>query len=435
MKIRLTLEIFDGEGELLSKETREIVKLSEEMEKGARSGIKVEDYRKIDSFIEAKVLEAQMKKMKKVCECGEERDLKLNGLRNRQVKTLNNDLQLKVPKVYCHRCNKYSQMGKGLLPEGSNINQDLEKVVLELVPLTTSYESLSELLWKLRGIKISAKEIERIVIERGKQIKDLQTKEYERIDEVLKEIKPEEVDRLYISADGMYVHSAEEDRESFEGKFGVVYSDEVANVNKGRNLLLNKRYCGSFYGKEDFGELLNVTAYKMGLDTAKEVVYVCDGDRSLWKIKEEHFEEAKGILDWDHISRNLNKALRVIEDKGKRKRRRKKIKNLLWEGEVGKSLSVLKRTIREEEKLTPEDRGRLKHLVEFKGYIENNLEWTINYGQAREEGYYISSSIMESTINSIAANRLKKKRSRKWLRAGADSVSRIMVSIKFYCYY
>ena len=143
MKIRVTLEIIDGEGELLSKETREIVKLSEEMEKGARSGIKVEDYRKIDSFVEAKVLEAQMKKMKKVCECGEEKGLKLNGLRNRQVKRLNNDLQLKVPKVYCHRCNKYRQMGKGLLPEGSNISQDLEKIVLELVPLTTSYESLS----------------------------------------------------------------------------------------------------------------------------------------------------------------------------------------------------------------------------------------------------------------------------------------------------
>lgn len=125
----------------------------EEMEKGARSGIEVEDYRKIDSFIEAKVLEVQMKKMKKVCECGEERDLKLNGLRDRQVKTLNNDLALKVPKVYCHRCNKYSQMGKGLLPEGSNIRQDLERIVLELVPLTTSHESLSELLWKLRGIK------------------------------------------------------------------------------------------------------------------------------------------------------------------------------------------------------------------------------------------------------------------------------------------
>lgn len=100
MKIRLTLEIIDGEGGLLSQETREIVKLNEEMEKGARSGIDVEDYRKIDSFIEAKVLDAQMKKMKKVCECGEEKDLKLNGLRNGQVKTLNNDLPLKVPKVY-----------------------------------------------------------------------------------------------------------------------------------------------------------------------------------------------------------------------------------------------------------------------------------------------------------------------------------------------
>lgn len=155
-------------------------------------------------------------------------------------------------------------MAKDKLPKDSNINQDLERLVLELVPLTTSYEALSELLFKLRGIRISPKEIERIVIQRGKQIKDMQTQEYQRIDEVLKDIKPKPPERLYISADGTYVHSAEKDSRSFEGKFGVVFTDTLAHISKNRNFLLNKRYCSSFYGKEDFGELLNISAYKDG---------------------------------------------------------------------------------------------------------------------------------------------------------------------------
>jgi hypothetical protein len=37
---------------------------------------------------------------------------------------------------------------------------------------------------------------------------------------------------------------------------------------------------------------------------------------------------------------------------------------------------------------------------------------------------------MESTINSIASHRLKKNRSRKWIRAGADGVSRVITAIK-----
>jgi hypothetical protein len=73
---------------------------------------------------------------------------------------------------------------------------------------------------------------------------------------------------------------------------------------------------------------------------------------------------------------------------------------------------------------------RLENLVEFKGYIENNRDYIIDYEKASSDGYLISSSVMESTINAIAANRLKKNRSRKWIRAGADGVSRVITAIK-----
>ncbi|MBI4947232.1 MAG: hypothetical protein HY840_12635 [Bacteroidetes bacterium] len=320
-------------------------------------------------------------------------------------------------------------MAKDKLPKNSNINQDLERLVLELVPLTTSYEALSELLFKLRGIRISPKEIERIVIQRGKQLKDMQTDEYQRIDDVLKETKPKPTDRLYISADGTYVHSAEKDSHDFEGKFGVVFTDTVAHISKNRNFLLSKRYCSSFYGKEDFGELLNLTAYKMGIDSAQEVIYICDGDKSLWKIKREHFPLALGILDWTHISRNLHKALVIIEDEKKRKAKTKHLKSLLYHGNTEKTLSCLNRLILKEQK-NNQVNDKLKYLTEFKGYLENNRDYIIDYEKTRSAGYLISSSVMESTINTIAANRLKKNRSRKWIRAGADGVSRVITAIK-----
>lgn len=429
MKLRVTLEVFSDVNRLLSKEALEIINISNQVSLGAKSDIDIDTYQKINSSIEQQLLQAKLNQIKPECVCGN-KHCKRNGSVTRKIKTLNNDIHLKVPKVYCKKCHKYTQMAKDKLPKDSNINQDLERLVLELVPLTTSYEALSELLFKLRGIRISPKEIERIVIQRGKQLKDMQTEEYQRIDDVLKETPPPKpTKRLYISADGTYVHSAERDKQSFEGKFGVVFTDTLAHISKNRNFLLNKRYCSSFYGKEDFGELLNLTAYKMGLDTAQETIYICDGDKSLWKIKQEHFPSAKGILDWTHISRNLHKALRVIEDEKKRKNKTQEIKSLLYHGDTEKTLSLLNRLIRQQEK-EQQPNDKLVDLVEFKGYLENNQDYIVDYEKARLSGYLISSSVMESTINTIAANRLKKNRSRKWIRAGADGVSRVITAIK-----
>lgn len=298
-------------------------------------------------------------------------------------------------------------MAKDKLPKNSNINRDLERLVLELVPLTTSYEALSELLFKLRGIRISPKEIERIVIQRGKQIKDMQTEEYQRIDDLLKETPPKPIKRLYISADGTYVSSAEFDSKSFEGKFGIVFDDRLAHISKNRNFLLNKRYCLSFWGKEDFGELLNVTAYKMGLDIVQEIIYICDGDKSLPKIKQEHFPQAKGILDWTHISRNLSRALALMDDEKKRKRKTKQLKSLLYHGNTEKALSCLNRLILKQQKEQPTC-DKLEYLTEFKSYIENNRDYIIDYERAQTDGYFISSSVMESTINTVAANSLRR---------------------------
>jgi len=429
MKLKLTIEVFSDTGRLLSKEALEIINISNQISLGAKSDIDVDNYQRINSSIERQLLQTKLNQLKPQCICGS-KHYKRNGSTTRKLKTLNNDICLKVPKIYCKKCHKYTQMAKDKLPEDSNINQDLERLVLELVSLTTSYEALSELLFKLRGIRISPKEIERIVIQRRKQIiKDIQTQEYQRIDDVLKETKPKPIDKLYISADGTYVHSAECDSGSFEGKFGVVFTDTLSHLSKNRNFLLNKRYCSSFYGKEDFGELLNLTAYNMGLDNARETICICDGDKSLWKIRQEHFPNSKAILDWTHISRNLHKGMLSIEDEKKRKAKTNQLKSLLYHGNTEKALSLLSRLISKQQR-DNQAAERLEYLAEFKGYIENNRDYIIDYEKARINGYFISSSVMESTVNTITANRLKKNRSRKWIRAGADGVSRVIVAIK-----
>lgn len=429
MRLKVTIEVFSDGGKELSKETVEIAKISNELELGAKTEVDVLRLRGVNQVIERSVLQAKIQEEPKGCECGSKR-YKSNGSDGRVIKGINGEIEVRVGKIYCYGCGGYRTVGNKKLPPEGNISQELERLILELVPMTISYEGLSEVLYKLRGIKISPKEIERIVKERGKQIRDLQRDDYEQIDERLKEEKPKGKKRLYISSDGTYVHSVEGDKQKMEGKFGVVFSDEMAKVSRGHNMLMEKRYCSTFYGKEEFGEMLNATAYRMGLEQSKEVIYLCDGEKSLWDIKGKYFGEAKGILDWNHVSRNLHKSLVVMEDNEKRKAKSQEIGDLLYTGEVVKALEKIEKLIRRLQKQEGVSEKRLEKLKEFKGYIKNNQDYIIDYGKAKEEGYFISSSVMEATVNLIGANRLKKKRGRQWTRLGADGVTRVIGCIK-----
>ncbi len=429
MRIRIRIELLSNGGKELSQETLEILNIQEAMEAGGKTGIEQIQMQGVNKAMERMVLEAQIAGEGIRCGWCGSRGCKKDGKRERQLKTLNGDIGIRVGKIYCKGCGRYSQMGRKRLPPESNISQELERMVLELVPMTTSYEGLSELLYKLKGIKISAKEIERIVKERGEQIRQLENEEMQKTErEEDLEAKPRE--RLYIESDGTYVHSVDGKRESMEGKFGIVFGEEMAQVSKARKILMDKRYCSSFYGKEEFGGLLHDTAYRMGMSRTRELVYICDGAKTLWDIKREYFPEAKGILDWCHVQRNLQRSLVVMADDEKRRKKKKELRRLLYTGQSEKAVVVMGRLIQGLEKKKWVSKKRLKLLKDFQGYIENNRVYVINYRKAKAQGYLITSSVMEGTINIIGANRLKKRRSRKWSRVGADGVVRIITCLK-----
>lgn len=365
------------------------------------------------------------------CNCSKDTHHQRNGSKQRQLITLDGPLDLKWPKARCLTCGHAGLLSESLLIPEAQISAPLEKLVLELAPLCVSYEAESQILQKTRQISISDSEIERIVLARGAQIGQLQSQELEQTDKLLKDDPPQAPKCLYLGADGMYVQSAEGKGKRFEGKFGIVFTDERAEVSKNRSLLLNKRYVASFKGKEDFSELLQAAAYRMGIDQAQEVFFFADGERCLWDIKKAYFPQAIGILDWNHISRNLSKALRIVRDHEQRDQIRQKLSEFLWRGESQAALAELSKLIAEEQKnLSPEKEQKWTDLKDFRTYIQNNQDWIVDYESYQKRGYYIGSSIVESTVNHLGAFRLKKKRARQWTRPGADAMSRLMTVIK-----
>lgn len=365
------------------------------------------------------------------CTCPKEAHLQRNGSKTRQLITLSGSLKLKWPKARCLRCHHAGLLSESQLIPEARISAPLEKLILELAPLCVSYEAESQILQKTRQISISDSEIERIVLKRGAQIQALQSQELAQMDQILKEHPPKAPECLYLGADGLYVQSAEGKGKRFEGKFGIVFSDERAEVSKNRFELLNKRYVASFRGKEDFSNLLQAAAYRMGIDQAKEVFFFADGEACLWDIKKEYFPRAVGILDWNHISRNLSKALRIIADPKQRDTIRQELSELLWRGNSEQALVRLARLIAKEQKnLSLEKQKNFEALQDFKTYVQNNQCWIVDYQAYQDRGYYIGSSIVESTVNHLGAFRLKKKRARQWMRQGADAMARLITVIK-----
>lgn len=123
----------------------------------------------------------------------------------------------------CTQCGGYATQGEFLSPKGN--------VSLELVPLTVSFATLSEVWKKTRGVELSHAEIERIVLHRGQQFLALQQEAYEQ------ELEPslEEAPKLlYISCDGTFCHAAEPGHRKVEGRLGMVFTDTRAEVSSGR---------------------------------------------------------------------------------------------------------------------------------------------------------------------------------------------------------
>ena len=58
-------------------------------------------------------------------------------------------------------------------------------------------------------------------------------------------------------------------------------------------------------------------------------------------------------------------------------------------------------------------------MVEFAGYIRNNLAIIPNYGERRRYGEPISTAFVESTVNVVVDKRFAKKQQMQWSKVGA----------------
>ncbi len=369
--------------------------------------------------------------------CGSER-LQGEGTDRRVLLCSFGRVDLYLRRLRCEECWQRFRPADRFLSclAGGNVSAQLRQACV-LAGASWPYATAATVLRDLCGAKVSAETVRQLTRRAGdaeveQQLGDVEkilnptAKEVraERDSEFSQETVPEDrsPELLMVGLDGGWVPS----REQFggmEGKVGVIAS-EVEHIGKGRRRLSQRRYVATFGNSERLGVLAYGAATELRAEDAHWQVVVGDGAKWIKTEARLHFPQAVKILDWPHVVRAVQRAIRTALPgrrlREERKDRYKKVIEPLWLGKAEEALAEL-------EALRPKECDEpIVALEEAIGYLQGQRDWLGNYQAWQEAGYPIGSGLVERAVE-LVINRRFKRRGMRWCRANADAVVALRV--------
>ncbi len=271
------------------------------------------------------------------------------------------------------------------------------------VAALSPYVEASAVLEELADLKISSSEIDRVGQEHGEVLDAIQREEEEAwrapVDPLRPTPEPElSPERLVIEADATSVLTVggEEHKSVY---CGTAFSLDARGKSGNRPFLTDRLYAGSAQNMEDFSERLKALAWRSGMRRAKQVAFVGDGARCLWKWAEENLPEGSiFIQDFWHVCEHLSKLAQLLFPEKKAEKTFK-----LWKGWLRKSkLKKLFETLRA---LHTQRRGKSREALGKEiAYLEN-AQHRMDYARYEKEGWLIGSGAIEGTCKHLVKTR------------------------------
>jgi hypothetical protein len=186
-----------------------------------------------------------------------------------------------------------------------------------------------------------------------------------------------------------------------DSKVGTVFllSDRVRCGHKReRPTILRRSYVSTRQGPFEFSQMLYAQAVRQGLLVAKVVLFIADGGVWLWKIKDDRFPGAQGMLDHYHADEHLWAVARARykDEKEAEKWVRPLIHQLRHNGEAG-VLTTLEQLAAVVEQIEPEERDVDEKTILREWEYFNRHRDHIHYESNAAKGYPIGSGCIEST--------------------------------------
>jgi hypothetical protein len=292
---------------------------------------------------------------------------------------------------------------------------------------TLCFDKARELMDHLAGIRVTAKDVERIAEATGQ---DIAQREEEKIKALMtgQNIESDETPpTLYIAADGTGVPVLRRETKGRKGKAedGIARTREVKLAAIFTQTSMDKdgkpirdpgstTYVGKVESVETFGPRLYHEACRRGAAKAQRVVVLGDGAPWIWNLADEQFPGAIQIVDFYHAKEHLGDVARVLfpDEQSSREAWLKPISDKLWEGRVTMVLDEL-RSLR----IRGKKRGFVHKTME---YFKKNKS-RMRYGQFRREGLFIGSGVVEAGCKSLIGARLKQS-GMHWTVRGANDI-------------
>lgn len=218
-------------------------------------------------------------------------------------------------------------------------------------------------------------------------------------------------EQLYGSLDGAHVRIEDPDeREEWrEMKTGCWYRVEAVPASQrtrrhrkkaalGQQALRAKdqQYYCDIQEVNDFEALFWATGCRAKADLAKELIFLGDGAKWIWRLVETYFPHAVQIVDWHHAEEYLEKVAKDAFPKGQQRYTwLEDTRTALWWGDVAFVMRAC-------EALAHRSEEASAALT----YFRNNQD-RMQYDRFRTQGYMIGSGTIESACKQIVSHRLR----------------------------
>lgn len=284
------------------------------------------------------------------------------------------------------------------------------------------FQEASDNLKETGGVKVSARQIQRMVQRIGPSAQTWQMREATP--------GPSDAQVLYVSADGTGIPALPTETKDRQGKaadgkattrqvyLGCVFTQHTRD-DQGRPVrdADSTTYVSSLASIHEFGPQLRQEALRRGAATVPQTVLLIDGACGLEKMGQSCFPDALQIVDFFHAMEHAGEVLVALHgpqppDSPEHKKRLRTWAKELLKNRVGKLVATAQSAAAD----TPAKAAVEKAL----GYFENNIE-RMQYKSFRDKGLFIGSGVVEAGCKAVVGARCKQSGMR-WTVRGAENI-------------
>lgn len=290
----------------------------------------------------------------------------------------------------------------------------------------TQFEQAAEDLLCYAGLSLEAREIERVAEDVGRQVEQWLSDEQAQLLQASASTFPKlpANAKFYVSFDGTGVpvrpselvgrrgKQADGSARTREVKLGCVFTqvglDKEGYPQRDPD---STTYVGAIESSALFGWRIYAEAVRRGVEQAKTVIVLTDGQRYNHTIAQTHFPAAVHIVDLFHAYEHLTAIAQLLW--GQEAKAPKSWRNLLEAGEIS-------RLVRKAGRQLPGSAKGKQTMLKQLHYFENNAV-QMRYAEFRKNKFFVGSGVVEAGCRTVIGERLKQSGMR-WSVRGANAI-------------